>query len=321
VTEFQILLDAPKPGKPIEIARIGTFEDPRYGTFTIDPSTVADWAENARRFLPGGEVLVDRDHASEKRPRNSEAMGWLSNIRVSGDRVLADARWTKAGRRAVKDGSYRFTSVAYGDMDLEDGRTVKNVLQSCALTNRPALRGLAPITLSAAARKFVDKAAKKERRKARELDAPQPARQRTLEQQASDRGLVLLDRSELARLQSAAVDRDNDRFDHAFADAVRGHRVTPGEEQHLRRFFQLDQVAALESMALRQRIMPEGPIGEPAIDWTTDPDILEDRSDDYRAAGFEPASVLLDQRIRRRMRDNRNLDYAAAAAEEIGSQS
>ena len=98
----------------------------------------------------------------------------------------------------------------------------------------------------------------------------------------------------------------------AFDNAVRARKVSPGERQGLQRLYTLDAVTTLESIAMRQPIMPEGPTGEPAIEFDPyDPDLFENRTDEYRAAGFEPASVMLDQRVRQRMRD-RNLDYATA---------
>lgn len=396
MTEFQILLDSPsKAGKPIEIARIGTFEDERYGSFSISEADARAWQENLS-LLPGNEVLVDRDHASERRPRNSKAMGWLSNIRVSGDRILADARWTASGRRAIRDGSYRFTSVAYGPMDTEDGQTIPNVLQSCALTNRPALRGLAAVTLAQpervelaesaltlldvsqadrdqaakegnaladgsypvrnaselhsaavlaasrhgdwqAAKRLIKRRArelgvdvvhlpgfrgpKKKGKKAKRMDAA-PAAVRTLEQRAADRGLVVLDAARVQELEQAAVDRDRDRFDVAFREAVRARKVTPGERGHLARFYQLDQVACLESLAMRERILPEGPLGEPSMEFSRDDVDLADFDGDAAArSGMAPNSILLDQQVRQRLRQTGRpiTEYAAAAGEILGA--
>ena len=390
-----ILLDAPgKSGKPIEIARLGTFDDPRYGSFSIEASDVEAWQNNLS-LLPGGEVLVDRDHMSERSPRNSKALGWISNVRVSGDRVLADARWTPAGKKAIRNGSYRFASVAFGEMDTETGETIPNVLQSVALTNRPALRGLAAISLAQperieqaenaltlldvsqadrdqaakegnalsdgsypirnaselhsaavlaashhgdfrAARKLIRKRAselgvtlshlpgfasdgKGRKAKKQMMDAAATSA-RTLEQIAAS-GKVLLDAGELRELQQARVDLDTERFDAAFASALRSRRVTPGEREGLRRLYALDAVTTLESIGMRQPILPTEPTGEPSIQFDpADPDMLDPA--EVERAGVDPRSIALDAQVRRRLTEtNRPMaSYAEALAEIAGNE-
>ena len=324
---FQILLDAPigKAKSRIQIAAIGSYTDDRWGDFSVTPADVSAWQANLVH-LPGQQALVDFEHRSEKSPRDSVAAGWLTGLTLEDDgRVMGDVTWTPKGRKAVKAGRYKFVSPAFGEHVNEFGETFPNTLVSVGLTNKPVLH-MPAITLSAkeGTWRLLDeeqpKPKKRKKNKPKKMDAqrvqnfavPGPAPVRTLEQQAADEGKVLLDQAEVRELQQARTDRDSDRFTVAFDNAVRARKVSPGEREGLQRLYQLDAVTTLESLAMRAPILPDAAErGEPAIDWTNDPDLFENRTDEYRAAGFEPASVMLDQRVRQRMRD-RNLDYATA---------
>ncbi len=346
-----ILLDAPRGHavSKVQIAKLGSFDGgDRYGPFSITRDDIQQWGESLK-LLPGQRALVDLDHSADRSPRRSEAAGWITAVDMQDGVPTATIEWTKVGKRAIEDGRYLFFSPSYGPWSDESGTEHPNVLVGGALTNRPFLN-MPQIRLAQAervelaehARKLLDtgeadrdedwKARRKQlkqrarkldvnpgalgfggkkKAKKKRMDAP-PVPVRTLEQQAADNGLVVLDQAEHYRLQQAAVDRDRDRFTVAFDNAVRARKVSPGERQGLQRLYTLDAVTTLESIAMRQPIMPEGPTGEPAIEFDPyDPDLFENRTDEYRAAGFEPASVMLDQRVRQRMRD-RNLDYATA---------
>jgi phage I-like protein len=145
---FTALLDAPDNiGKPIQIAELGDYDDSRYGEFSITADDVADWKKNLSR-LPGGEALIDFEHRSEKAPRDSRAAGWITSIELDGDKVMATPRWTPDGEQAIKNGTYRFLSPAYGAHKNEHGVTFENTLMSVALTNKPALTGMPAVMLA-----------------------------------------------------------------------------------------------------------------------------------------------------------------------------
>jgi phage I-like protein len=145
---FTALLDSPvSAAGTIQIAQLGDYSDPRYGDFQITAGDVADWQKNLTQ-LPGGEALIDFEHRSERKPRDSRAAGWITGIELDGDKVIANARWTPDGEQAIKDGSYRFISPAYGEHRNEHGVTFENTLMSVALTNKPALTGLPAVVLA-----------------------------------------------------------------------------------------------------------------------------------------------------------------------------
>jgi len=147
---YTVLLDSPDtPARKVQIAALGDYDDPRYGSFSITKDDVEDWKKNLSA-LPGGQALIDFEHRSERKPRDSQAAGWIDGIELAdGGRVLASVRWTPKGEKAIKSRRYQFISPAYGKFENERGETFKNALVSAGLTNKPALSGLPAITLAA----------------------------------------------------------------------------------------------------------------------------------------------------------------------------
>lgn len=145
--EFTVLLDAPaKPVSRFQIAKLGSFHDQRYGDFDITPENVENWRKNLSK-LPGGEALIDFEHRSERKPRDSSAAGWITGIDIDGDRVMADARWTPKGERAIRDEEYRFVSPVFGPTEVE-GEMLEEALPSVALTNKPFLGTMPAVMLA-----------------------------------------------------------------------------------------------------------------------------------------------------------------------------
>lgn len=138
---LQFLLDAPSDaGRSLQIAKLGAFNDPRYGDFSITSDEVEQWAKNLAR-LPGGVALIDFDHAADKpaAARRTEAAGWITAIRLEDGVPRADVEWTPAGEAAIRERRYLFFSPTYGTHKDETGAKHEDTLIGGALTNRPFL--------------------------------------------------------------------------------------------------------------------------------------------------------------------------------------
>lgn len=86
-----------------------------------------------------GNVLpIDFDHRSlsAQGTADSRAAGWITEMHVEGDRVMASVEWTAEGRRAIKSKSYRFISPVFTTLR-SDGRVV--LIEGAGLVNNPAL--------------------------------------------------------------------------------------------------------------------------------------------------------------------------------------
>ena len=146
--DVQILLDAPAQAhNQVTIARLGDYIDGRYGEFSITAENVEHWKDNLSH-LPGGRALIDLDHRSERKPRNSEAAGWITDIALDGTDVVASTEWTPVGRTAIEEKRYLFFSPVYGEFKDEHGTVHDDTLQSGALTNKPFQTKLPTISLA-----------------------------------------------------------------------------------------------------------------------------------------------------------------------------
>lgn len=150
--DFTVLLDSPREAtNELQIAKLGSFKDGRYGDFAITEGDVQEWARNLSK-LPGGKALIDFDHLSD-RPgphRRTEAAGWITGVKLAQGIPKATVEWTPAGKSAIEEGRYRFFSPAYGAHRDEEGTVHKNVLSGGALTNKPFLGSMPQITLASA---------------------------------------------------------------------------------------------------------------------------------------------------------------------------
>lgn len=148
VTFLTLAADSGAPRSRIQVAKLGRFKDPRYGTFEITAQDVSSWVKNLAEHF-GGEVPIDRDHATDK-GTSSEAMAWIRNLAVEGDAVTADVEWTPAGEELVRQKRYRYISPTFVSVLKDQQGTTKGpALLRAALTNNPFLHDMPAVSLDA----------------------------------------------------------------------------------------------------------------------------------------------------------------------------
>jgi len=97
----------------------------------------------------GYEVALDYDH-SFMRGGSSRASGWLRSLVKRSGELLASVRWTEAARDAIKRGEYKYVSAEFDrSHTTEDGRERGFAIVSGGITNRPFLRDLGEVALTA----------------------------------------------------------------------------------------------------------------------------------------------------------------------------
>lgn len=155
---------------------------------------------------------------------------------------------------------------------------------------------------------------------------PDPEPTKTLEQQADEHGKVLLDRTQVEALNSAASkvpaleetvktltdERHEARFLDAWNKALddpRGPRVAPAEEEAIRELYDSNADATLKMLDARSPIGSAKPKGSGAAD------------EDVVPTGVNPDSFLLDKQVRTYMVDRDEADYMKAleAVERINA--
>lgn len=85
----------------------------------------------------GGMIPIDFDHGiDELGTKDGKAAGWITGMRASANRIIADVQWTASGKAALEGRDYRFISpVFYTNRQTQE---VTHVARA-ALTNFPAL--------------------------------------------------------------------------------------------------------------------------------------------------------------------------------------
>ncbi|MBU1692288.1 MAG: phage protease [Gammaproteobacteria bacterium] len=131
----------------VTLTRTGTFSDPRYGKFDITREMLLSMVRNFDARTYGQDIFADVSH----RP-DLGAAGTFLSLKIEGDRLRAQVEWTPYGIDAIKSKGYKYFSVEFHEnwKDNEAGKQHGTVLLGAALTVRPVIKGLAPVTLSEA---------------------------------------------------------------------------------------------------------------------------------------------------------------------------
>jgi len=112
----------------------------------ITPETFKHIEENFNRNVRKVELAIDPEHK-----HTEGAYGWIKKLINRGQKGLyALVEWTKLGKDAIKNKIYKYISAEYAPSytDPETGKTYKDVLLGAALTNRPFIKGMKPVSLS-----------------------------------------------------------------------------------------------------------------------------------------------------------------------------
>lgn len=129
---------------------------------------------------------------------------------------------------------------------------------------------------------------------------------KTLEQQAKDAGLLLLDAKDVRQLQAQAAAGEaaqqqlqTERFDRAFTAALDAHKVTPEQRDSFAHVYALDAEHALKMLDEAPAILPDKPFGQPVLELDQNADPAQ-----IAAAGKHPDGFELNRRIQKHMLDN-----------------
>ncbi len=125
----------------VEIMPVGEFRtaDRRSASaFRLDAADVAGVIGRSMASARNGELLIDFDHRSlaVQTAADTRAAGWIKEMKLDGDRVMASVAWTPEGRAALEGRSYRFISPVFKNTR-SDGRVT--LIEGAGLVNDPAL--------------------------------------------------------------------------------------------------------------------------------------------------------------------------------------
>jgi hypothetical protein len=155
IAEPRILaLAAPPEGDgdvsaPFEVIRAGQFV--KAGReIELTTEDLDKMVANFNRWLQiGAEVPVDYDHSFFE-GGESRAAGWYTELVRKGKSLWARVRWTAKAVELIRSREYRFFSPEWTkDFVNEQGTGEGPTMLAGGLTNRPFLRGMTPVALSA----------------------------------------------------------------------------------------------------------------------------------------------------------------------------
>jgi phage I-like protein len=141
----------------VQVAKVGTYKGHPAGDFEFD-SDVFDQMIANHAANPNGIVPFDYEHGSEAMGTSvyqdgAPAVGWIIQLENRGDEGLyAFVGWVDEECVGyIRKGRYKFVSpaVVFGAVHPETGKDMGPVLVSAAVTNRPFLQGMRPLTARA----------------------------------------------------------------------------------------------------------------------------------------------------------------------------
>jgi phage I-like protein len=141
VDPFVVIASAPTGAEAteVQIAKQGTFKDPRYGVFSITQSDFDSWVRNFMARNADEGLPVDVDHSPEKKGE-TEAVGWVKALEQRGKELWAKVEWNTLGQQLLTDRRYKFISPTYHPNEVDErGQKIGTALRGVALTNRPFL--------------------------------------------------------------------------------------------------------------------------------------------------------------------------------------
>lgn len=136
----------------IQILKTGDFHHQKYGKFAVTTDVMDSMILN----FPGPDRLpLDYNHGSmNPDPNKSKAAGWIEKIyKINEDgeeKLMADVKFTMQAKEFVENGEFKYISPEFtmNRMNKETGVPQGPTLLAAALTNRPFLPSMAPITLN-----------------------------------------------------------------------------------------------------------------------------------------------------------------------------
>jgi len=143
------------PKSEIQLFKKGDFKHWSGAEFTVDDEFIDTVMENFESLIARSKdkkvVPIDYNHASlSESAEDARAAGWIVELKKKDDGLYAVVEWTSKAAEYIKSGEYRYISPEFA-MDVTDeyGEDIEGaMLLAAAMTNRPFLKGMAPLELS-----------------------------------------------------------------------------------------------------------------------------------------------------------------------------
>jgi phage I-like protein len=328
----------------IQIAKVGSYKDPRYGNFKITIQDFKAWMKNFNSLSKADGRLglpIDVDHRPEMQG-NTEAAGWITDldIRAGGTELWAKAEWNDLGKELVGNRRYAYISPSYvANYKDETGKEHGTALLGVALTNRPFL-SMATVSLSKHIQTSTETYSPDEMKfpatvltalglaedadeasvlaKVAELTTKPEPQNKTLADMAKAEGAIVLSATDFATLSKQAADGaaasvmlKETRFENAFSAALndsKGARVLPAQKDNYKKLYEADADTCLSLMESLPNIVNATPIGSGGSDVGTTT-LSESETEGF---SVDEDMVKLNEKTQAILAADKTLDYGQA---------
>lgn len=128
----------------VQLLRVGTFYHDKYGKIDITEATLSELKTNFDSKVRGIDIAIDFSHKSE-----DEAAGWVKSVEIDDDgkTLWGTVDWTPTAIQKLSEKQFRYISSNF-NFKYVDNETQRNhgaVLLGAGLTNRPVVKGMAPV--------------------------------------------------------------------------------------------------------------------------------------------------------------------------------
>lgn len=133
-----------KGGGWYEIAKVGSWKGHEAGQFELKTKDLKQIVSNFKNA--NIDIVVDYEHQTLS-GNEAPAAGWIKELKVEDDALLAHIEWIKKAKEQIKAKEYRYLSptLIRNAKDTKSGNFIGWYLHSVALTNTPFFQELPPI--------------------------------------------------------------------------------------------------------------------------------------------------------------------------------
>jgi hypothetical protein len=129
----------------VTLTRVGDFNSPPYGKFSITTSMLNQMVSNFDKRVLGQDVFIDVSHKF-----TDGAAGKVLKLAVENGRLRALVEWFPFGISAVRDRGFTYLSAEFSEKFTDNEKQLQHgcVLMGAGLTIRPVIKNLDPIQLA-----------------------------------------------------------------------------------------------------------------------------------------------------------------------------
>lgn len=133
----------------VQVYPFDTWDHPQFGETTIDSSIASMMKSNFDQGVRGTDIVFDYEHGLDT-AKGTKASGWYKEMQVRDDGLWGLIEFTEEAKKEIADNQWRYISGQHYDQwtHPHTGDTHQYVISGGTLTNKPWVKGMAPLNFS-----------------------------------------------------------------------------------------------------------------------------------------------------------------------------